>query len=100
MIERLKSAVTKDEIKEVLVDILDSDLYQNEEVKSYINSREDLVEILTKMKTKMKTNLEKLMSDFDAYNKERHPELVPENPNSMEERMSLLKKYNEKNSQN
>ena len=75
MIERLKSAVTEDEIREVLSDIIDSDEYKNIEIKSYINSREDLVEILNKMKTK--TNFKTLLSDIDNFNKDFPDLIVP-----------------------
>jgi arsenate reductase-like glutaredoxin family protein len=84
MIERLKSAVTEDEIREVLSDIIDSDEYKNIEIKSYINSREDLVEILNKMKTK--TNFKTLLSDIDNFNKDFPDLIVPESIESVREK--------------
>lgn len=96
ILEKLKQSSTKEEKVELLKQFLDikNSSEINEDTITYIRSRKDLTDLLSEMKSSNKVSLKSLMSKIDKYNKENHPELVPTDPNSLEERINLMNQHN------
>ena len=92
MIQKLKTATDKEELKTLLNEFLDSEM--DSKTLEYIRSREDLLLIMEEIKEETKgPSLKSVLAKIDDWNKEHNPELVPVDPTSLEERIELQKKF-------